>query len=46
MIRSEAERERRINEFLSRKFKQFDIEDSESSIRDIGLFDSPRSAGY
>jgi len=43
MIRSEAERERRINDFLSRKFKEFDIEGKEPSVLEIDLFDSDRS---
>lgn len=37
---TDAERDEKINGFLSRKFRQFGIEDNEPTVRDIRSFDA------
>jgi hypothetical protein len=39
MILSEAERSRRIEKFLARKFEQFDMKDKEPTLRSIHSLD-------
>lgn len=43
MILSEPEQERKINDFLTRKFREFDISDNEPTIHEIRSFGNLRS---
>ncbi len=38
MLLSESERDRKIDDFLARKFRQFDIEDNMPSVREVRSF--------
>ncbi len=43
MILSEPERDRKINDFLNRKFREFNIDDNEPTIHEIRSFGNLRS---